>query len=102
MAVLFITEYAGVALDANGLPMQMPMEPPLAEQTVAIGGASVQSSAFHKDTTFVRLHTDVVCSVKFGTDPTATTSTARMAAGSTEFKGVPKGRSFEVAVISNT
>lgn len=102
MATLFITEFAGRATDANGIPMEMPLFPELAEQTVAIGGSSTQSSAFHRDTTFVRIHTDVICSIKFGTNPTASATTARMAAGATEYFGVPKGMSYEVAVITNS
>jgi len=50
----------------------------------------------------VRVHTDVICSIKFGTSPTATTSTARMVAGQTEYFAVPQGASYKVAAISNT
>jgi hypothetical protein len=48
------------------------------------------------------LHTDSICSISFGTNPTATTSTARMAAGQTEYHGVPVGLSYMVAAVSNT
>lgn len=99
MAVLYIQEYAEQARDGNARTVPAGQEPPLASQTVAIGGASVQSSAFNAKTKFVRLHTDVICSVEFGTNPTATTAKARMAAGSTEFFGVLP--SDKVAVITN-
>ena len=71
----------------------------LAGQTVAIGGGSVQSAA--AKTKFVRLHTDAVCSIKFGTNPTASGTTARMAAGQTNLFGMPVNQAFQVAVIAN-
>lgn len=101
IAVLYITEYADVGVSA-GRAIQAPAEPNLAEQTVAIGGASAQSAAFNAKTRVVMLHTDAICSIKFGTNPTATTSTARMAAGETRFYMVPKDESYKVAVITNT
>jgi len=52
-------------------------------------------------TTFVRLHTDAICSIKFGVNPTASATTARMAAGRTEYHGVPLGQAYKVAVITN-
>lgn len=102
MAVLYITEYAEMQIGPAGRGGQMPLEPPLAEQTVAIGVGSVASSAFNAATRFVRLHTDAICSVEFGTAPTATASKARMAANQTEYHGVPLGASYKVAVITNT
>jgi hypothetical protein len=102
MAVLFIAEYVQPAQFEGGNVVAFPQEPPIAEQTVAIGGASVQSAAFNAKTTFVRIHTDVICSVKFGTNPTASATTARMAGGQERFVGVPVGQAFKVAVITNT
>lgn len=102
MAVLYITEYATIAIMQGGRVVQAPMEPPLAEQVVAIGGGSLQSIAFNAKTTFVELHTDAICSVSFGTNPTATATTRRMAANQTTDRGVPMGQAFKVAVITNT
>jgi len=50
----------------------------------------------------VRIHTDSICSIEFGANPTATTSTPRMVAGQTEYHGVPVGQSYMVAAITNT
>jgi hypothetical protein len=100
MAVLYISEYSDMRLSYGQLAIQAPFEPSLAEQHVAIGGTSTPSSAFNDKTKFVRLHTDAICSVKFGTSPTAVTTEKRMAAGQTEFFGVRPGD--KVAVISNT
>ena len=105
MATLYITEFQ--ALGQSGMPTwgttngptQAAQQPPIAEQTVAIG-ASTQSAAFNAATVLVRLHTDAICSVLFGTNPTATTASARLAAGQTEYFGVAPG--MKVAVITNT
>ena len=103
MAVLYITEYATLGVQqVGGMVSQTPQEPPLAEQTVAIGASSMQSSAFNAQTTLVRIHTDAICSVEFGTNPTATSGKARMPTNSTEYKSVPRGQSYKVAVITNS
>jgi hypothetical protein len=102
MTTLYITEYAQLMPSPVGGQGQMPMEPPLAEQTVAISGSSAQSNAFSAATRFIRLHTDSICSVEIGTNPTATASKGRMAANQTEYRGVPVGQSFKVAVITNS
>ena len=103
MAVLYITEYATLGVQqVGGMVSQTPQEPPLAEQTVSISGSSAQSSAFNAQTTLVRLHTDAICSVEFGTNPTATSGKARMPANQTEYKTVPRGQNYKVAVITNS
>ncbi len=107
MATLYITEFQ--ALGQAGLPpwgygpnapTQAAQQPPIAEQAVAIGGTSVASAAFGGATVLVRLHTDAICSVEFGSAPIATATTARMAAGQTEYFGVSPG--MKVAVITNS
>lgn len=106
MAVLYITEYATAGRDISGKQWQIPQEPPIAEQTVAIGGVSVQSAPFNVKTTCVRLHTDVICSKLFGANPTALSTSGRMAANTTEYVAVDKQAGadtlLKVAVISNT
>lgn len=99
MAVLYVTEYANSLQEGH---IQIAMEPANADQTVVIGGGSLSSSAFANNTRLVRLETDSICSVKFGTAPTATISTRRMQAGDIEYFGVPLGASYKVAVIANT
>jgi hypothetical protein len=100
MPILFITEFAEEQIGPAGRVGQMPLEPPLAEQAVSFG-ASTQSSAFNSKTRFVRLHTDTNCFLVFGTNPTAVTSTSgRLAANQTEYRGVPLNASFKVAVTT--
>jgi hypothetical protein len=95
MAVLYISEYT----EGSQFAPTLGNEPAIAQQTVAIGVGSVQSAAFGRNTTVVRLHTDLGCSIRFGTNPTATTGHARMALGQTEYFKVLPGD--KVAVIQN-
>jgi hypothetical protein len=97
MAVLYITEY----IDVDGT-RQVGKEPPIAQQTVAIGAAA-NSQPFNQSTTLIRLHCDAICSVlvgQAGSTPTATTSSGRMAANQTEYRGVQAGQI--ISVITNT
>lgn len=100
MAKVYISEYARAGIGINGQLLAVGEEPALTTQTVAIGAGSVQSSAFNASTKFIRVHTDAICSVAFGSNPTATASTPRLAANSTEYFAVNKGD--KIAVITNT
>lgn len=102
MAKLFITEYSLAGFQKSQGITQIAHEPAVTTQTVAISGSAAASSAFNANTAFVRIHTDSICSIAFGTAPTATANSPRMAADSTEYFEVPQGQSFKVSVISNT
>jgi hypothetical protein len=95
MAVVFIAEFADIRGNAAYMP-------PLVEQTVAITAGSVQSAAFGATTRFIRVHTDGVASIAIGANPTATITTGRIAANSTEYFAVRQGASDKIAVILNT
>lgn len=105
MPTLYVTEYATLGESSKGMP-NIVEEPPVAEQTVAIGAGSVQSSVFNARTRIVRLHCDAICSVLIGANPTVTTSSQRMAANQTEYKSlfinVQNVVPLRVAVIANT
>lgn len=105
MTTLYIAEYSTLGQIPNG-GGQIAMEPPIAEQTIAIGGTSVQcTNPFNAKTRYVRLNTDSACSILFGTaasNPVATTSNQRLSPNQTEYKGVPEGGGYKVAVIMNT
>jgi hypothetical protein len=93
VATLYVEEYAGTASVGSNtgqsrVTAQAAQEPSLASQIVAITGSSTQSGPFTVNTTFVRLHTDAICSVAFGPNPTAVTTQKRMIAGQTEYFGV--------------
>lgn len=107
MSILYITEFATFTLvGAPGGAGQIAEQPEIANQAITIGASSAQSAAFNSKTRFVRLHTDVICAIEFGTNPTAVaaggTGTARMPANQTEYFGVPQGQSYKVAVITST
>ena len=99
MAKVFISEYDVMPV-LSGLAVPTGQEPAVAEQVVAVGGSSVQSTAFAVQTKFVRVHTDAICSYSFGANPVATANTPRLAANATEFFGVRGGH--KVAIITNT
>ena len=99
MAKLYVTEFGGTA--ASGLPVGV--APPIVDQTpVVIGAGSLQSAAFDYATVLVRIHNDATspCSIAFGTNPTATANSMRIAANATEYFAVKGGQ--KVAVIQNT
>jgi hypothetical protein len=100
MAKLYITEFASQDYDVRGGLMPVALAPSVADQTLAIGVASVVSAAFNAATGFVRVTTDVTCSLKFGAAPVATANTMRLAADAVEYIGVSPGD--KVAVITNT
>src|SRR5258706_7087271 len=102
MALLYIAEFAEVAIGPAGRVEQFAQQPSLSEQTVVIGAGSLSSNAFNTNTRLVRLHTDVSCVIEFGTAPVAVVNTTRrLAANQTEYFGIPKGQNFKVAVIAN-
>jgi len=100
MSTLYIAEIDRLGVDAHGASIMSPEMPPIVEQTVSIGMSSTQSAAFGGATTFVQIHCDAICSVAFGSNPTATTSNQRMAQNETRFVAVQRGH--KIAVITNT
>ena len=99
MATLYVAEFQSVGGTGNFVT-QAAQTPADAEYTVAIGAVSAQSQAFGANTRFIRVHTDAICSITFGANPTATTSKPRLAAGNTEYFAVIPGQ--KLAVITNT
>jgi hypothetical protein len=96
---LNITEYRKLLADEMNRTVQAGEEPSLAIQEVTIGAGSLQSSVFDSDTQFVRIHAETACHIKFGANPTAAGTDTQLAAGQTEYFGVPAGLSYRVAVI---
>lgn len=100
MALADISEYTRMARDSENNVIQTGSEPARITQQVGVTGVSAQSAAFDSATKFVRIHVDVPTRIKFGTNPTATATDPRMAAGATEFFGVLPGQ--KIAVILTT
>lgn len=97
MSSLYVTEF-----NADPRMSLNPREPEITTQVVTVSGTTAQSAAFNASTNLVRLHCDGICSVLFGTNPTATTAKRRLIAGQTDYVSVPAGQSFKVAAITNT
>lgn len=96
-STLYVTEFK----ESPPVTYQAAPMPANANQAITISGASAQSAAFQWNTVLVRVHCDVICNVNIGgTNPTATTTNMRMAAGQTEYFQV-KG-SDKLAVIAGT
>lgn len=99
MAKVFVSEHVGPAISAGNL-MPVVYMPGLAEQVIAIGGASVQSATFNTKTRMIMVHTDAICSIAVGSNPTATANTFRLAANTTQYFEVSP--TDKIAVIINT
>lgn len=100
MALLDITEYAELAVDAPGKTIAVGREPAVAEQQLAITSPAVQSAAFSDTTKFIRVHADTACRIAYGVDPTATGAHRRIPANGTEYFGVRAGH--KISVITTT
>ncbi len=99
MAVLYVAEFAGIYAKSDQTG-QMPVCPPLAQQVVAIGAASVPcTNAFNAATNLIRVHTDLGCSIAIGKTPVATAVQTRLASNQTEYFAVSGGD--KIAVIVN-
>lgn len=96
---LFITEFSNNGTNERGGLNPIAMTPSLADQTVAITSASVQSDLFNARCAMVRVLADVNCNIKFGTNPIATANTMPLAAGIAEYLGVPANGTLKIAVI---
>ena len=96
---LFLTEYRDLARDIGSNFIAAGMEPSVAEQAMTLTGTTAQSAFFNAQTAFVMIHAQEAACVAWGTNPTATTSKQRLAAGETRFVGIPAGRGFRVAAI---
>jgi len=103
MAVVDISEYRTMARDGQNAVIQTGIEPSTVNQQVAITAGSVQSAAFFDTATrFIRVHADAPCRIEIGVNPTAAATSKRMAAGASEYFGLPGGTPFKIAVITTT
>lgn len=100
MTTLYITEYSQLSQNPDSTPVCA--EPNNAEQTVAIGATSAQSSAFKSNTQFLRLQSDSVCSIALGSNPTAVATAHRVPANVIEIVKIPMNSGWKIATITNT
>lgn len=102
MSKLYVTEFANSIRLAGNDNVNAVSVPVNVDQTPVTYTTSTQSAAFASNTSMIRLHTDGICSVAFGTNPTATANNFRMNANTTEYFAVPTGAAYKVAAITNT
>lgn len=95
-ATCYISEFTQALIGG----IQAAAQPALVDQTVAIGGSSTQSNAFSGNTRLIRLTCDAVASYKIGGNPTASATTARIAADVIEYFVVTPGD--KIAIITNS
>lgn len=98
MAFLYVSEFNRTNVEV-GSAAQIALCPPVVEQKLAIGATSVQSTAFNASTHFVRLKSDAICSVAWGTNPVATDANMHLSANVEAYFGVLPG--MKLAVITN-
>ena len=98
MATAYITEYSNIGIQqGNSIPVAV--EPAVADQTVTFTTAT-QSSAFNAATAFIRLTADAECHVKFGSNPTATTSMQQVQADTEIWRMVTPGHKVSLVTAA--
>ena len=100
-----ITEYQNLAYDGLGNRVATGIEPARVVQQITASGVSAQSANLLDTTKFVRVHTDVTIRIAFGNNPTASPTSQRMVANSTEYFGVANSAqtpNMKIAVITST
>ncbi len=97
-AKVYVSEF--VSTKPVGVGTAMLQAPSVAEQQIVTSATSGASAAFNAKTKIVRVHTDGIVSVKFGSAPTALVTDHRMAANTTEYFAVEPGH--KIAAIDNT
>lgn len=100
MPILTISEFSGQSTNERGGLSPIAALPAAVNQTVAIGAASAQSVALNASTTLIRVATDIACRIVSGANPTALATSLPLAAGQSEYFGVPAGAALKIAVIA--
>jgi hypothetical protein len=93
MATADVSEYSELPRDASGAVMRLCNEPSIVDQQLTIG-SEVKSAAFKGS--YIRVHVDADCRVLIGADPTASSTSMRIASGTTEYFGVTPGSKISI------
>ncbi len=97
MADLYIEEYGNVGSSwGTAFAPGVPPAPTIADQKVAIAGASAQSAAFNDKTRMIVITADGACHFKIGTNPTASATTNFLPANTPRAFGVAPGDTIAV------
>lgn len=97
MPKLYVTEYAQLAQDSMSRPAVAAQEPALGSAdpiVLDITAEAKESRQFISSAKFVRVHADEACHIRV--DGPATRSHTKLAAGQTEYFGVPAGKTISV------
>lgn len=100
MPTLTISEFSDQGINANGGIRQAAQLPGITSQTVTIGASSAQSATLNAATSLIRVATDTDCRILAAANPTALATSLPLAAGQSEYFGVPVGGSLKIAVIA--
>jgi hypothetical protein len=99
VADLYIEEYSNVGSGAGSyFAGGVPPAPTVADQKIAIAGASAQSAPFNAKTRMIVITADGACHYKIGLDPTASATTNLLPANTPRPIGVPPG--YKIAVMT--
>src|SRR5437868_13545643 len=98
--MLSILEYNDVGSTQRG-SVAIPLEPPIAVQSIEVGPTSVQSEPMAASTSIVRVSSTVDVVIAVGSDPNATDSPRRLKAGVEQTLTVPPGNGMRIAVMAS-
>ena len=100
---MYVSQFSKQAVDREGRPIAAPDWSSKIGDTLVIdyNAGAARIGPFNDEARFVRMHTDSICSFKFGgSSVAATTGEDRMIAGQTEFAGIEPGS--YLSAITNT
>ena len=100
MPTLTITEFSSLAGNERGGLSPAAQLPAITSQAVTIGASSAQSATLNAATSLIRVATDTDCRILAAANPTALATSLPLAAGQSEYFGVPVGGSLKIAVIA--
>jgi hypothetical protein len=99
MTTLTLCEYRDIGSTARG-SVAIPLEPPIAEQSIELGLTSQQSKSFAPDTCLIKLMANGDCNIAIGQDPDATNSVRHVAAGREQVLAVPANSKLKIAAMA--
>jgi hypothetical protein len=100
---MYVSQFSKQAVDRESKPIAAPDWSSKIGATLVIdyNAGAARIGPFDPNTRFIRMHTDSICSFKFGgSSVVATTGDDRMIAGQTEFAGIEPGS--YLSAITNT
>jgi hypothetical protein len=94
---LSIFEYSDVGSTQRGV-VNIPLEPPVAIQTIDVGATSVVSDFVSNSTVIIKLQSDEDAVFDVGPEPDASSSARKLVAGVETTIAIPPGKGMRIAV----